>query len=66
MVTTTTDPHVTLQQPVVVTGNKVNAGPLVLKTTLGGQGKKLGEKGKMSSQQIRGRNLLLRPQQHVQ
>ena len=47
MVTTTTDPHVTLQQLVVVTNNKVNAGPLVLKTTLGGQGKKLGGKGKV-------------------
>ena len=47
MVTTTTDPHVRLQQPVVVTSNKVNAGPTVLKTTLGGQGKKLGGKGKV-------------------
>ena len=46
MVTTTTDPHVMLQQPVVVTSNKVNAGPPVLKTALGGQGKKLGGKGK--------------------
>ena len=46
MVTITTDPHVTLQQPVVVTSNKVNAGPQVLKTALGGQGKKLGGKGK--------------------
>ena len=46
MVTTTTEPHVTLQQPIVVTSNKVNAGPLVLKTALGGQGKKLGGKGK--------------------
>ena len=46
VVTTTTDPHVTLQQPVVVTSNKVNAGPPVLKTTLGGQGKKLGGRGK--------------------
>ena len=27
VVTTTTQPHVTLQQPVVVTSNKVNAGP---------------------------------------
>ena len=46
MVTTTTDPHVTLQQPVVVTSSKANAGPPVLKTALGGQGKKLGGKGK--------------------
>ena len=42
----TTDPHVTLQQPVVVTNSKVSAGPQVLKTTLGGQGKKFGGKGK--------------------
>ena len=47
VVTTTADPHVTLQQPVVVTSNKVNAGPPVLKTALGGQGKKLGGKGKV-------------------
>ena len=42
----TTEPHVTLQQPVVVTSNKVNAGPQVLKTTSGGQGKKFSGKGK--------------------
>ena len=64
MVTTTADPHVMLQQPVVVTSNKVNAAPPILKTALGGQGKKLGGKGKVK-QQIRGRNLLSRPQ-HVQ
>ena len=46
MVTITTEPHVTLQQPVVVTSNKVNAGPQVLKTTPGGQGKKFSGKGK--------------------
>ena len=46
MVTTTTDPHVTLQQPVVVTSSKINVGPQVLKAALGGQGKKLGGKGK--------------------
>ena len=46
MVTTTTDPHAALQQP-VVTSSKVNAGAPVLKTTLGGQGKKLGGKGKV-------------------
>ena len=32
MVSTTTEPHVMLQQPVVVTSNKVNAGPQVLKS----------------------------------
>ena len=46
MITTTTEPHVTLQQPVVVTSNNVNAGPQVLKTTSGGQGRKFGGKGK--------------------
>ena len=35
----TTDPHVTLQQPVVVTSSKASAGPPILKTALGGQGK---------------------------
>ena len=42
----TTDPHVALQQPVVVTSSKANAGPPILKTALGGQGKKLVGKGK--------------------
>ena len=46
MVTTTTDPHATLQQPVVVTSSKGNAGPSILKAALGGQGKKLVGKGK--------------------
>ena len=46
MVTTATEPHVALQQPVVVTSNKVNAGPLVQKTIPGGQGKNFGGKGK--------------------
>ena len=46
MVTTTTEPHVTLQQPVVLTSNKVNAGSQVLKATPGGQGKKFSGKGK--------------------
>ena len=46
MVTTTTEPHVMLQQPVAVTSNKVSAGSQVLKTTPGGQGKKFSGKGK--------------------
>ena len=46
MVTTTTEPHVTLQQPVVVTSNKVNAGPQVLKAAPVGQGKKFSGKGR--------------------
>ena len=45
VVTTTTEPHVTLQQP-VVTSNKVNASPQVLKATPGGQGKKSSGKAK--------------------
>ena len=40
VVTTTIEPHVMLQQPVVVASNKVNASPQVLKATPGGQGKK--------------------------
>ena len=46
VVPATTEPHVALQQPVVVTSNKVNASPQVLKATPGGQGKKFGGKGK--------------------
>ena len=46
IVTTTTEPQVTLQQPVVVTSNKVNANPQVRKVTSGGQGKKVSGKGK--------------------
>ena len=46
VVTTTTEPHVTLQQPVVVTSSKVNASPQILKVTPGAQGKKLVGKGK--------------------
>ena len=46
VVTTTTEPHVTLQQPVVVTSSKVNASPQVLKVAPGGQGKKSVGKGK--------------------
>ena len=46
MVTTTTEPHVLLQHPVVAISNKVNAGPQVLKATPKGQGKKLSGKGK--------------------
>ena len=46
VVTTTTEPHVTLQQPVVVNSSKMNAGPQVLKAAPGGQGKKFSGKGK--------------------
>ena len=46
VVTNTTEPHVTLQQPAVVTSSKVNASPQILKVAPGGQGKKPVGKGK--------------------
>ena len=46
VVTATSEPHLTLQQPVVVTSSKGNAGPQVQKVAPGGQGKKLAGKGK--------------------
>ena len=46
VVTMTTNPHAMLQQPVVVTSSKASAGPPILKTALGGQGKKIVGKGK--------------------
>ena len=46
MVTTPTEPPVTLPQPVIVISNKVNLTLQVLKTALRGQGKKVSEKGK--------------------
>ena len=45
MATTTTNPSVKLQPPVVVTSNKTSASPPILKTTLG-QGRKINGKGK--------------------
>ena len=65
VVTMTTDPHVMLQQPVVVTSSKANAGPPILKTALGGQGKKLVGKEKVSNQLIRERNMLLFQHQNL-
>ena len=38
-VVTTTDPYITLQQPVIVTGSKVKANLPILKVASGGQGK---------------------------
>ena len=46
MVTVTTEPPVTLQQPVIVTSNKVNAGPQAMKAASVGQGQKISRKGK--------------------
>ena len=45
-VVTTTDPHITVQQLVVVTSSKVKANPHILKVATGGQGKgPAGKKG---------------------
>ena len=46
MVTTTTDPPVTLPWPVVVTSNKVSSNPQVSKAVPKGQGKRIIDKGK--------------------
>ena len=46
MVTTITEPSVTLPQPVIVTSNKVSPSPQVLQAVPKGQGKKISEKGK--------------------
>ena len=54
-VVTTTDPNTTLQQPTVVTSNKVKANPQVLKVTLGGKGKGPPEKGKGTKPLNKGR-----------
>ena len=43
---TTTDPHVTLQQPVIVTGSNVKANPPILKVASEGQGKRTCGKSK--------------------
>ena len=55
----TTDPHATLQQPVVVTSSKASAGPPFLKTALGGQSKKIVGKGKGVKPTDRERNMSL-------
>ena len=55
MLTTTTEPHVMLQQPAVVTSNKVNASPQVLKATPGGQDKKFVGKGKVDKPPDKGK-----------
>ena len=38
-VVTTTDPHITVQQPLIVMGSTVKANPPILKIASGGQGK---------------------------
>ena len=60
-VVTTTEPNVTLQQPNVVTSNKVKANPQVLKVTLGGEGKGPAGKGKSIKPLNKGRKNVVKP-----
>ena len=46
VVTTTTDPPVTVPQPVIMTSSKVTSNPQVTKAALEGQGKRANDKGK--------------------
>ena len=55
VVTATTEPHITLQQPVVVTSSKVNASPQVLKIAPRAQGKRSVGKGKGNKPSDRGK-----------
>ena len=57
VVTPTTEPHVMLQQPVVLTSSKVNASPQVLKVAPGGQGKKSVGKGKGNKPPNKGKKI---------
>ena len=60
-VVATTDPHITLQQPVIVTGSKVKANPPILKVASGGQGK--GPAGRVKDTKLlnKGRKNVVRP-----
>ena len=58
---TTTEPHVTLQQPVVVTSSKVKANSKVLKVALGGPGKGPAGKGKSTKPLNKGRKNAVKP-----
>ena len=60
-VVTTTEPHFTLQQPVVVTSNKVKANPQVLKVASGGQSKGPAGKGKGTKPLNKGRKNVVKP-----
>ena len=60
-VVTTTDPHVTLQQPVIVTGSKVKANPPILKVASGGQGKGPAGKVKGNKPSNKGRKNTVKP-----
>ena len=61
VVTTTTEPHITLQQPAVVTSSKVNANPQIPKVTSGGQGKRPAGKGKGIKPLNKGRKNTVKP-----
>ena len=56
--TTTTEPHITLQQPFIVARSKVNASPQILKVAPGGQGKKPVGKGKGNKPLDKGKKML--------
>ena len=60
-VVTTTEPNIMLQQPIVVTSNKVKANPQVLKVTSGGQGKGPTGKGKGTKPLNKGRKNVVKP-----
>ena len=60
-VVTTTDPHVTLQQPVIVTGSQVKANPPILKVASGGQGKGPAGKVKGTKPLNKGRKNVVKP-----
>ena len=60
-VVTTSEPNITLQQPIVVTSNKVKANPQVLKVTFGGQGKGPAGKGKDTKPLNKERKKVVKP-----
>ena len=60
-VVTPTYPHITLQQPVIVTGSKVKANPPILKVASGGQGKGLDGKVKGTKPPNKGRKNVVKP-----
>ena len=61
VVTTTTEPHITLEQPASVTSSKVNANPQILKVASGGQGKRPAGKGKGIKPLNKGRKNAVKP-----
>ena len=60
-VVTSTDPQVTLEQPVIVTGSKVKANPPILKVASGGQGKGPAAKAKGTKLPNKGRKNVVKP-----